>query len=153
MRPPRVGDVIEIPTSKGLAYAQITQKVPKYGPLIHVVEGFWRERPGDLTQIVQAPTRFFTFYPVGTALNRKVVQLAGNIPVPSNRQPFPLLRAAGHILPRSGKVVNWWLWDGNRKWRIPSLPEEQRRLSIAEVVNHTMLVHWLETGWHPDQEF
>ena len=68
MRPPRIGDVIEIPTASGLAYAQFTHKVPLYGHLIRVVEGMWRTRPQALEEVVNAPTRFFTFFPVASTL-------------------------------------------------------------------------------------
>jgi hypothetical protein len=40
MRPARIGDVVEIPTARGLAYAHLTHKAPIYGHLIRVVEGF-----------------------------------------------------------------------------------------------------------------
>jgi len=63
-RPPRIGDVIEIPTAKGLAYAQFTHKMPVYGRLIRVVEGIWRTRPHAFEEVVIAPTRFFTFFPL-----------------------------------------------------------------------------------------
>ena len=33
--------------------------------------------------------------------------------------------------------VDWWLWDGKEDWKIGSLTTEQRRLSIASVLNDT----------------
>lgn len=47
-RTSRIGDVIEIPTARGLAYAQVTHKMPVYRHLIRVVEGVWRSRPQTL---------------------------------------------------------------------------------------------------------
>src|SRR5438067_10467421 len=95
MRPPRIGDVIEIPTATGLAYAQFTHKMPVYGHLIRVVEGMWRTRPEALEEAVNARTRFFTFFRVAAALNQKIVTLAGNMPVASHFAACSLLRIAG----------------------------------------------------------
>ena len=151
MRPPRIGDVIEIPTASGLAYAQFTHKVPLYGHLIRVVEGMWRTRPQALEEVINAPTRFFTFFPVAAALNQKIVNLAGNRPVPSHFVGFPLMRKAGLEPPGGGKV-DWWLWDGKEDRRIGALTPEQRKLSIASVVNDTMLVQMIESDWHPETD-
>ena len=151
MRSPRIGDVIEIPTAKGLAYAQFTHKMPVYGRFIRVVEGIWRARPHALDEIVNAPTRFFIFFPVAAALNHKIVTLAGSLPVPSQFAAFPLVRESGLEPPGGGKV-DWWLWDGKEKWRVGSLTPEQRRLSIAQCVNDTMLIHMIDSDWHPETD-
>jgi hypothetical protein len=151
MRPARIGDVIEIPTAKGLAYAQITHKMPVYGHLIRVVEGIWRARPRALDEVVNTPTRFFTFFPVAAAVNQKIVSLAGNVSVPPQFADFPLMRKAGLEPPGGGKV-DWWLWDGKEDWKIGSLTTEQRRLSIASVLNDTMLIHMIESDWRPETD-
>ena len=151
MRSPRIGDVIEIPTAKGLAYAQFTHKMPVYGRLIRVVEGIWRTRPQALEEVVNAPTRFFTFFPVAAAVNQEVVSLVGNLPVPPQFADFPLMRESGLEPPGGGKV-DWWLWDGKEKWRIGSLTPEQRKLSIVEVVNGPVLIRWIDTDWHPETD-
>ena len=151
MRPTRIGDVIEIPTAKGLAYAQFTHKMPRHGHLIRVVEGLWRQRPQEIDDVVVSPTRFFTFFPVAAALNQNIVSLAGNTPVPPEFAKFPLMRQSGLVPPGGGRV-DWWLWDGREQWRIGSLNPEQRKLSIASVVNDTMLVKWIETDWHPETD-
>ena len=59
----KIGDVIEIPTSKGLAYVQYThyhQAPPVYGSLIRVLKGFYKARPSEqeLAQIIVQPHRF-----------------------------------------------------------------------------------------------
>ena len=151
MRSPRIGDIIEIPTARGFAYAQFTHKMPLYGHLIRVVEGIWRTRPEGLHEVANGPTRFFTFFPVAAALNQNIVSLAGNLPVPPQFADFPLMRESGLVPPGGGRV-DWWLWDGQEKWRIGSLNPEQRKLSIVSVVNDTMLVKWIETDWHPETD-
>ena len=151
MRPARIGDVIEIPTARGLAYAQFTHKMPVYGSLIRVVEGLWGARPQALNEVVNAPTRVFTFFPVAAALNQKVVSLAGTLPVPPQFAGFPLMRKAG-LEPLGGGRVDWWLWDGKEDQRIGALTREQRKLSIAQVMNDTILIKRIETDWHPEAD-
>src|SRR5713101_3185521 len=45
----KIGDVVEVPTSKGLAYAQVThihnEEHSSYGPLVRIVPGFFTKRP------------------------------------------------------------------------------------------------------------
>jgi hypothetical protein len=151
MRPARIGDVIEIPTARGLAYAQLTHKAPIYGHLIRVVEGIWQTRPQHLDEVVNAATRFFIFFPVAAAINQKIVSLAGNLNVPPQYADFPLMRKAG-LEPPGGGNVDWWLWDGKEDWRIGALTPEQCRLSIAQVVNDTALIQMIDSDWHPETD-
>jgi hypothetical protein len=125
--------------------------MPVYGHLIRVVEGIWRARPQALDEVVNTPTRFFTFFPVAAAVNQKIVSLAGNVSVPPQFADFPLMRKAGLEPPGGGKV-DWWLWDGKEDWKIGSLTPEQRRLSIASVLNDTMLIHMIESNWRPETD-
>ena len=48
------GDVIEIPTSRGLAYAQYALKKEQWGALIRILAGFFEERPTDLCVVSEA---------------------------------------------------------------------------------------------------
>jgi hypothetical protein len=125
--------------------------MPIYGRFIRVVEGIWGARPQDLNEVVNAPTRFFIFFPVAAALNQKIVSLAGNLAVPSQFADFPLMRKAG-LEPLGGGKLDWWLWDGNEDWRIGPLTPDQRKLSIASVVNYTMLIHMIDTDWRPETD-
>ena len=46
----KIGDVIEIPTSKGFAYVQYThyhKDPPVYGSLIRVLQEFYKTRPSE----------------------------------------------------------------------------------------------------------
>ncbi|WP_176536262.1 hypothetical protein [Rhizobium sp. L9] len=44
----------------------------------------------------------------------------------------------------------WWLWDGEKEWRIGQLSAEQHQLSIRGVWNDTLLVERIEFGWTPE---
>jgi hypothetical protein len=72
----------------------------------------------------------------------------GHLPVPASSTDFPLFRAAG--LPDSfGKVTHWWIWDGEKEWRIPELTTELRKLPIRMICNDISLIEKIETGWTP----
>ena len=145
---PRIGDIIEIKTRAGLAYAQFTHKVSLYGSLIRVLPKLYDVRPASFTELVKLEERFFVFFPLTAAIHRGLVTIAGNEAVPERVQQFPLMRKAGAI-DRSGKVLNWWLWDGEREWPILSLSPEEQQLSIASIFNDTLLIERIEAGWSP----
>jgi hypothetical protein len=41
----KFGDVLQVLTSQGVAYAQVTHKHPEFGFLIRVFPGFYNEQP------------------------------------------------------------------------------------------------------------
>jgi hypothetical protein len=145
----RIGDVIEIQTRKGLAYAQFTHKHPRYSALIRVLPAFSEERPNDLRETVEKRARFVTFIPLQAAVNRSLLAIVANYPVPEEAQKFPLFRA-GMVDPRSRKVEVWWLWDGEKEWRVGDVAPEQWGLPILGIWNDTMLIHRIESGWTPE---
>lgn len=76
----RIGDVVEIPTAKGLSYAQMTNKDKKWGALIRVLKGAFEARPQEevLAEISQSETVFVTFFPLQAAVSRGVFEIVGN---------------------------------------------------------------------------
>ena len=150
MRAPKPGDLIEMRTARGLAYAQVTHKVQLFGTLIRVLEPIVPERPSDLEAIARSRERFVTFFPVAAAVKREIVTLAGSASIPPHARKFPLLRQRGNVL-ADGVVADWWLFDGSRQWRVGRLAPDQARLSIAEVVNDTLLRERIDSDWRPEQ--
>ena len=74
---PKLGDVIEIATPQGFAYAQYTHrydKPPRWVSLLRILPGLFESRPTDLSTLVQQRERFFVFFPLvprsGVALLR-----------------------------------------------------------------------------------
>ena len=45
---PRTGDVVEITTPNGLAYAQLTHDHPEHGAVLRILPGLYESRPGRL---------------------------------------------------------------------------------------------------------
>lgn len=150
----KIGDVIEIKTSIGLAYAIYTHKhvdPPKYGSLIRVFDKTFATRPLEIRGLLFIPSRFETFIPLQAFVSRGIFSIVGNLDVPEEMQTFPLFRA-GFIDPNTRKVSTWWLWDGKEEWPIGSLSAEERKLPIREIWGDGYLVTKIEQGWKPEND-
>jgi hypothetical protein len=142
----KIGDVIEIKTTKGLAYALYTHKHKQYGALLRVFRQTYASRPSDLPEVVADSVMFSCFFPLSAAVDQDIVSIVGNVEVPNVLTPFPTFRA-GVVDPKTQKVAVWWLWDGENEWKIGDLTQEQRKLPIRGVWNDTLLVERIEAGW------
>ena len=148
----KIGDIVEIKTAKGLAYGVYTNKhdaPPRFGALIRILDGSFSSRPSPIEDIFgNVPVRFSVFFPLQAAVTKGLVEIVGNVALPSDMSAFPVFRS-GLIDPKTKKVNCWWLWDGKREWRIGQLTAEQRKLPIRGVWNDTLLVKRIEQGWRP----
>lgn len=147
----KIGDIVEITTNEGFAYAQYTHKHQLYGALLRVFEGIYESRPSDLEDVVRHKVAFSCFFPLGAAVHRKIVSIIGNAAVAKEEQHFPIFRN-GTMDPSMGKVEVWWLWDGERQWRVGKLTPEQRAFPILGTWNDTLLIHRIETHWTPETD-
>lgn len=147
-KPLRIGDILEISTYRGLAYAQYTYKHPRFGYLVRVLPGFYNSRPANLTEIISGPERYFTFVFLRQALRRDIVRVIGRHEVPERARKFPLFRD-GVVDPKTGRVAHWWLWDGEREWRVGKLTKREKNLPIRSVWNDILLAERIASEWSP----
>jgi hypothetical protein len=140
----RLGDVLEIDTPAGLAYFQYTHQHDVYGGLIRVLSGTYRSRPAALSELTQQQERFVVFFPVRAAANRGLVRIVAQEPIPEHARSFPIFK--------SGRPGNWWLWDGEREWRVAELTAAQRRLPSRAIWNDTMLAARIASGGSPEDD-
>jgi hypothetical protein len=144
---PRIGDVVEIPTPCGLAFAQYThehREPPRYGSLLRLLPGLYDRPPEDLRSLVEQEERFSVFFPLGAALARGIFRIVGNADVPASKQPFPIFRSKAP----DGTV---YYWDGRREWRETwwRRTPRWRRGAIDEIWNDTALVERASSDWKP----
>jgi len=147
----QIGDILEIPTKKGLAYVQFShyhEPPPHYRAIIRVLPGFFSERPAQFQALADQKELYYTLFPVQGAVNRNIFSIVGHAEVPRHAKKFPLFRA-GNSDPRTGKVGQWWLWDGTKSWKIDALTDEQLDLSIKSGWNDLFLIDRIEEGWTP----
>lgn len=147
----KAGDIIEIATPSGWAYAQFIQKHKQYGALIKVFAGVHEDRLIACDSLVGRGEAFVCFFPLSAAVDRGIVQMVGNIAVSEESRNFPLLRD-GIADPNTGKVTDWWLWDGENEWKVGALTADQRKLPIRGVWNDTLLVERIQSGWRPEKD-
>jgi hypothetical protein len=129
---PQIGDVIEIKTPKGFAYAQYTHEhsePPRMGSLLRVVDGEFETPQRSSQELVSLPTRFKVFFPLAAAIKKGAVRIIGHETVPPQDRVFPVFKN-GVRDPRTGKVDTWWLWDGKREWRVGTLTEEPKKYPL-----------------------
>lgn len=149
----RFGDVFEVSTPRGLAYLQYTSKHPRYSDAVRILPGLFKARPTpDELAALTTQEGYFTFYLVSLAVRHGLVELVGNYPIPAGlKAPSKLLRAG--FTTREGKVMAWFLWDGTRETLLKrELTPEEKRISLAEMWNHELLVHRLAEQWLPEHE-
>jgi hypothetical protein len=145
----KIGDIVEFQTPVGKVFALYTHKHAKYGSLLRVFEHINKSHPMEISDVIGKSVQFSCFFPLNSAVARGIVSVVGNIPVPSNLSAFPIFRD-GIADPRTGKVAVWWLWDGEKEWRVERLTPEQRKMPIRGIWNDTLLVDRAMSGWASD---
>jgi hypothetical protein len=146
----KIGDIVEIPLTAGFGYAIVSHKHDKYGHLLRVFEGTWEYPLDRLEELLDRGEQFMCFFPLGAAVRRKIVSIAGNLPVPESMTAFPIFRSG--LVNTNRKVDNWFLWDGEKSWRIGDLKPEQRKLPVRGIWNDTLLVDRIESGYRPEND-
>ena len=104
-----------------------------------------------MAEIVGHPIRFATFYPLGAAVNRKLVEVVGNVPLPDHLKPFPIFRS-DNLDQKTKTVDTWWSKDleNEKSSRVGGLTPEQWKLPILAVWTHPYLVDRIAEGWRPE---
>lgn len=151
MKKLQLGDIVEIATPNGKAYAQLVNTHRQYGSLLRVLRGVHSDRPSDLKRLVAGEAQFVVFFPLQAAVKAGIVHVIGTERVPDEFRAFPVFRA-GVADPKTGKVATWWLWDGHKEWKVGALDEQQKRLPIRGVWNDTLLVERIVSGWTPETD-
>jgi hypothetical protein len=144
-----IGDVIQINTSEGMAYAQVTHKHSRYGHLLRVFEGVFGSRPNELEEVVSTEVLFSTFFPVQKATSDGLLMVAGNWGVASKNLAFPVFR--GSARDKEGSRGPWWLWDGEREVMLTrGLTSEEERYPVRGIISFPLLVERAENGYRAE---
>ncbi len=139
------GDVVEIQTGKGLAYAQITHNHGSYPPVVRALGGLFDTRPADLAALVAGDSLFVAMIPLGSAMERvgRSCAVVANIEVPDAQKAFPTFRMP--IRDKKGEIVYWWFWDGRGLSYDVELDAQQESLPMREVMTGARFIERLET--------
>jgi hypothetical protein len=141
----RPGDVLEVQLQNGNGYLQYLGAHPEYGDAIAVCPAILPRRPVVTTSLFDES--YVTFYPARTAVAQGLVAVLGNLPA----FPVPIvLRRPGA---RLGRKVETWVIEGRTGETVKQvLDVAERRIPIAAIWNHNLLVQRIGEGWRPEQE-
>lgn len=141
-----MGDVIQILTSEGVAYAQVTHKHPEFGYLIRIFSGFHNTRPKDFSAVVSCSVQLSAFFPVQSAVNQGLLSVVDNTPVPESLQVFPTFRSRN-----GGPGGSIWLWSGGDAVRLDRclLPEELT-YPTEGIISAPLLVERIEKNYRAE---
>jgi hypothetical protein len=149
----KIGDVVEIPTAEGLAYAQYTQKDSLMGNLIRVKEGLFASRPDSLKEVLDRKNQIITFVPLQAMVNRNIVSIVSNEQIPPADSSLPIFRNG--IRNPADSTIKWWFWDGQKEWLVGyNLTEEEKKYPLLGTWNDTLLKERIISGWsHTTAEY
>lgn len=128
------GDIVEIETSKGLAYVQLTHLHPSYPPVIKFMKGPYENRPDNVT-VLTAESAPLAMVPLSGILRKLGLKHSriGNMDIPRSEQKFPIFRMP--IRGKKGEIIYWWFWDGQGLTFSTELAEQQEKLPMREVMS------------------
>ncbi len=140
------GDVFEISVKSGFYYAIYTHKVLPYGELIRVFDKCFESELKDHSLLADISVRFSTFFAVATG------KRVANISVPKNLRKFPLMRINGLPDPKTGVVVDCWLFDGKAQKKLKTFDDEVAKLSVVKAMQDCVLRKELEKSYLPEED-
>lgn len=147
----RPGDIIQITTPGGFAYAQCTHKHPVFGHLIRVLPGIFIDPLFNVSFVIDQPELYSVFFLWGQNVNRDLIRIIAHKQLSEKNQKYPLFKD-GIRDPATGKVATWWLWDGEKEWKVGELTGEQRHLSPRSIWNDILLIERIAGNWKPEDE-
>ncbi|VVE34563.1 hypothetical protein PEP31012_03853 [Pandoraea eparura] len=147
----KLGDVFRIKTKFGFAYFQFTKRDKLMGSLIRVFPNRFNLQEDEIKDLINSQTNFWIFFPVSAAEKQGIIEKILHAPIPDHSSTFPLFRN-GIANSATGKVTNWWFWDGEKEWKVGVISNEQRKLPILAAWNDTLLIKRIEDGWLPEKD-
>lgn len=142
----KIGDILQILTSQGVAYAQVTHKHSEFGFLIRVFPGFHHDHPKDFSVVVDAEPQFSAFFVVQSAVNQGLLSVVANVPVPERLQVFPTFRSRN-----GGPGGSIWLWNEGEELRLErEISSEELKHSTGGIISAPLLVDRIEKNYRAE---
>lgn len=156
----RIGDILEIPLSKGFAYAQYVNehRMPTaLGSLIRIFPGMYSTPLEDPCTLVTQREKYYVYVPLARSLTLGLLRIVGSAEVPEKCRKFPTTK---RWLSREFNPNNPKFWfvvhfddDGNRTTtEYKSLPKKFYGLTMDSIMTIPLLVKRIEAGWTPESE-
>jgi hypothetical protein len=150
-----LGDVFELKSIKGYLYIQYVynyDKPPYYGQLVRILNGFYKNRPTDLSKIVDKTELYYQFVPLELTATKLEIKCIGNYQIPTKFKTLPVFRMAGLKSHRSSKSDDWYIWEDNKETKVGELKNNLRRINSLGTSNIQMIIEKAEMGWLPEYD-
>lgn len=142
----KLGDIVQILTSEGVSYAQLSHISQDFGYLIRVFEGTYTKSPRDWAEVVVRSVQFSAFFPLQSAVNQSLLAVVGNCPIPEAIAAFPTFRSRN-----GGRGGSIWLWDGKTAIMLDRpLGEEEQSYPVKGIISAPLLIERIEKGYRPE---
>jgi hypothetical protein len=141
----RSGDVLEIDLPGGFGYLLYVGKHPEYGDAVSVCPAVMVQR-ASITETLFEDS-YVSFYPAGVAVAQGIATVVGHIPAP----PMPrVFRRPGA---RFGRAIETWVIEDESGETVKrELTERERKIPIAVIWNHELLMQRISECWRPETE-
>lgn len=138
------GDIVEIETTKGLAYLQVTHRHSSYPEVVRMLPGLRVSRPDNFSDLAGQASVFTAMVPLGGTIdqNRIVGRKVATAPIPAADQAFPTFKMA--IRDKQGAIAYWWFWDGDSLRYDEAPGPEVETMSQREVMTAGSLLERIE---------
>ncbi|MCP5490162.1 MAG: hypothetical protein H7A42_03505 [Chlamydiales bacterium] len=149
----REGDIMEIKTEAGFAYAQYTHFHPECGELMRVLQGFYPRQLNEeeISKIAKKKHRFSLFIDWEFCITSKITDYVGNFPISDFAREFPIFKKTDAMIDQcwnDPSSVIWTLWDGEREWKAGPLKDEERKKypEVIECTSDVTFEYYIRTG-------
>lgn len=142
---PSPGLAFTLASDAGLIVGLVTHDRPPVGSLVWVAQPTF-DGPPTLTE-AQAIDRWRwpVFFPVATALRRRIVDSVGTVEVPAALTRFPVLRSGS-------RAAGWQAFtEDDAGTRLQLGPAADASVPVYQVVNDTRLREMIVSGWRPEK--
>ncbi len=128
------GDIVEIETTAGLAYVQLTHTHPSYPPVVKFLKGPFQKRPEAVTGLAREASPI-AMVPLSGVLKKLGLKHArvGTVEIPRAEGEFPIFRMP--IRDKKGEIIYWWFWDGKGLTYTTELMQQQEKLPMREIMS------------------
>ena len=146
----KIGDVFEIVTSNGIGLFQYVHKDETIGELIRILPSLFEEGYVINDELVEKKELYLIHFPLGAALNQKLVTKKGSYPIPPDFK-LPKNFRTKYIV--NGELICWHIidYDTWNREQVERLSDEQKQLSPWGTWNDTLLKQRLVEGWTLDR--
>lgn len=139
---PKIGDILQLRDGDRFAYLHYIGRHPEYGDAVLVSPKF-QDRQISVAGDYFADA-YATFYPVTLAVAQGLAEVISQLPSPGLPKR---MRRPGAMT--GNRVDTWIIEEGGREIVRATLSDDERRLPIAGIWNHAILIQRIGEGWTP----